>query len=84
MAPEHNIIYSDLQTKIEEDGHTVDINIYRLPESDWILELVDELNNSTVWDDAFPTDEAALAEALDAIRSEGIKAFVGDPATQQN
>ena len=84
MATEHDLIYSDLQTTIEEDGHTIDINIYRLPESDWVLELVDELNNSTVWDDAFATDEAAIAEALDAIRSEGIKAFVGDPATQQN
>ena len=77
MATEHDLIYSDLQTSITEDGQTIDINIYRLPESDWVLEIVDELNNSTVWDDAFASDEAALAEALDAIRSEGIGAFVG-------
>jgi hypothetical protein len=73
------LIYSDLQTTIDQDGHSLEINIYRLPESDWVLEVVDEFGNSTVWDDVFTTDEAALGEALDAIKSEGIEAFVGDP-----
>ena len=44
-----DLIYSDLQTTFSSEGHTVEINIYRLPETEWVLELVDEFNNSTVW-----------------------------------
>ncbi|MEY2695939.1 MAG: hypothetical protein RL333_77 [Pseudomonadota bacterium] len=59
------------------DGHTLEIIIYRLPDSDWTLEVVDENNNSTVWEDTFATDEAALAEAIGEIKSEGVHAFMG-------
>jgi len=76
MNDEDDLIYSDLQTTFSSDGHTVEINIYRLPETEWVLELVDEFNNSTVWDDSFATDEAALPAALQAIQEEGITAFV--------
>lgn len=76
MSEENELIYSDLQTTFTKDGHTVEINIYRLPESDWVLEIVDQENNSTVWDEPFLSDEAALAEALQAIKDEGIMAFV--------
>lgn len=77
MSDEFDLIYSDLQTTHRADGHTVEINIYRMPDTKWILEIVDEFNNSTVWDDSFLTDEAALAEALQALKDEGITAFVG-------
>ena len=76
MNDEDDLIYSDLQTTFSSDGHTLEINIYRLPETDWVLELVDEFNNSTVWDDSFATDEAALSAALQAIQEEGITEFV--------
>ena len=76
MNDEDDLIYSDLQTTFSSEGHTVEINIYRLPEPEWVLELVDEFNNSTVWDDSFATDEAALSAALQAIQEEGITAFV--------
>lgn len=76
MSEDQNLIYSDLQTTFSKDGHTVEINIYRLPESEWVLEIVDQGNNSTVWDDPFPSDEAALAEAQQAIKDEGIRAFI--------
>ena len=80
MSNENDLIYSDLQTTYSADGHTLEINIYRLPETDWSLEVVDENNNSTVWEDTFATDEAALAEAIGAIKSEGITAFIGAPS----
>jgi len=38
--------------------------------------VVDETGTSTVWDDLFPTDQAALAEALQTIREEGIGTFL--------
>jgi hypothetical protein len=81
MTDEFDLIYSDLQTSHTADGHTVGINIYKLPETEWVLEIVDEFNNSTVWDDSFLTDEAALAEALQAIKDEGISAFVGQKSS---
>ena len=74
----YEIIYSDLQTQIHRDGETIQIFIYRGHDTDWILELEDELGNSTVWEDHFATDEAALAEAINALNEEGIKAFVGE------
>jgi hypothetical protein len=36
--------------------------------SDWHLEVVDEFNNSTVWDDKFPWDAEALEEPRLTIR----------------
>ena len=42
-----------------------------------MLEIVDKFGNSTVWEEEFATDEAALGEALQAIQNEGISAFVG-------
>ena len=77
MKKDQALIYSDLQTTFAMDGHTLEIIIYRLPDSDWTLEVVDENNNSTVWEDTFATDEAALAEAIGEIKSEGVHAFMG-------
>lgn len=70
-------IQSPLCQQYQADGETVNIDIYRTEESGWVLEIVDQNNNSTLWEDHFETDEAALAEALDALQQEGIAAFVG-------
>jgi hypothetical protein len=67
------LIQSALSRTIRKDGTEVRIDIYRLETTDWSLEVVDETGTSTVWDDLFPTDQAALDEALKTIREEGIK-----------
>ena len=41
------------------------------------LRLVDEYNNSKVWDDPCETDQGALNEALDTIEKEGIVSLIG-------
>ena len=69
------LIQSALSRTIREDGTEVRIDIYRLETTDWSLEVVDETGTSTVWDDRFSTDKAALDEALKTIREEGIKHF---------
>jgi hypothetical protein len=46
-------------------------------EDGWILEVVDEYENSTVWDDPFPTDDAALTEVKKTISEEGIQILIG-------
>jgi hypothetical protein len=49
---------------LSRDGTTVEIQIYDDGKDGWLLEVVDEFGNSTVWDESFLTDDAALAEAL--------------------
>ncbi|OZB03672.1 MAG: hypothetical protein B7X54_09420 [Idiomarina sp. 34-48-12] len=70
-------IQSPLCQDYSADGLTVSIDIYRTEDSNWILEIVDADNNSTVWEDHFETDAEALDEALDALKQEGVQAFVG-------
>lgn len=77
MTEEHEIKMSPLCREVTRDGVTVYIDIYEDGAGGWILEVVDEYNNSTVWNDPFDTDEAALREALDAIENEGIVSFIG-------
>jgi hypothetical protein len=72
------LIHSALSCTIREDGTEIHIDIYRLETTDWSLEVVDETGASTVWDDLFPTDQAALDEALKTIREEGIRTLLSD------
>ncbi len=60
MTEEIELIYSPLQQTYTKDGETVDIQIYRSPDSGWTLEVVDKFGNSTVWDAEFETDQEAL------------------------
>jgi uncharacterized protein len=70
------IIHSPLTRTHSADGYTLRIDIYRLANEPWILEIVDELGTSTVWDDPFDTDTAALKAALEAIERDGVHSFV--------
>ena len=78
MDHDYQLIMSPLCQAITDKGHTIRLEIYRESDSDWTLEAVDISNHSTVWDDLFPTDRAALEEALKTIREEGIESLV-DP-----
>jgi hypothetical protein len=71
---EPQIIKSPLSRLIEEGGVSVDVRICRLDNTGWSLEIVAEDGTSTVWDDLF-SDEIALAEALKAIKENGIRSF---------
>ncbi len=76
MTEDIDIFHSPLEQTYSADGHTVRIQIYRSPDSQWILEVVDERGTSIVWDDQFATDKAALEEAFSSIESEGIASFI--------
>jgi uncharacterized protein len=76
MQEDIEIIHSPLQQTYSADGHSLRIQIYRSADSLWILEVVDEGGTSTVWDDPFETDKAALEAAFLAIEEEGIASFV--------
>ena len=70
------IVNSPLSGELRRDGITIDVQIYRGEEDEtWVLEVVDCANTSFLWDDQFPTDQAAMDELLQTIQSEGMKQF---------
>ena len=69
---------SDITKEIEKGGLKVTITVYKADEGGWILEIVDEGWNSTLWDDLFPTAKDALEEGIKAIEEDGIQSFIGD------
>lgn len=75
---------SPLNRSVTSEGKTVYIDIYGNGEGGWILEVVDERGNSTVWEDSFATDQDALNEALRTIDEEGIDALIGAPGEAQD
>ncbi len=81
MSDEKELEFSTLSQEISSDGRTVSVEIYRfVGESSWMLEVVDEFRNSTVWDDPFMSDESALKEVKATILSDGIDSLVGEPS----
>ena len=81
MNEDFEIKMSPLCQKISSGGETVQVEIYEDGEGKWILEVVDEFNNSTVWDDHFETDEAALTEVKKTILAEGIGSLIGSESS---
>jgi uncharacterized protein len=78
MTDDMEIIHSPLAQTYSTGGHTLRIDIYRSADSLWHLEVVDEQGTSTVWDDLFETDKAALEAAFLAIETEGVTGFLTD------
>ena len=77
MSEEYEIKYSTLCQKVTSEGKSVQVYIYEDGKGGWILEVVDEYDNSTVWDDPFKTDDEALDEVFDTIEKEGILSLIG-------
>ena len=85
MKLDPKIIISPLSGKVTSQGITVDVIIVRLETaSEWSLEVVALEGTSTVWDDLFPSDQAALAEFTRTLEDEGIVVMLrNEPETQQ-
>ena len=73
------VVESPLSQQLTRNGVTVQVQIYEDGEGKWILEVVDQQNNSHVWDNPFESDQLALAEAVRALEEEPIE-FLPDPA----
>jgi len=71
------IIMSPLCREISGDDTKIQVDIYRGEDkSGWILEVIDEENASTVWNDPFDTDQEALDAVMEVIEQEGIRSFL--------
>jgi uncharacterized protein len=76
MDDDFNLVHSPLEERVTHDGVTIKVLIYRGAEDQtWILEVVDEYGGSTVWDEPFPSDQAAYDTAMAAVAEEGIGSF---------
>ena len=70
---------SPLAQSVTRDGKTIQIDIYENGAGGWLLEVVDDYGNSTVWDDSFASDREALDAALKTIDEDGIDSLIGAP-----
>jgi 16S rRNA U1498 N3-methylase RsmE len=85
MTEESILVNSPLSQKISSGGRTVTVEIYKLEhEKSWVLEIVDQFNNSTVWDDTFSSESAALTEAKEAILENRVSNFIGPENGKSN
>ena len=74
---EPNLVTSGLSRDVTRDGITVEVCIYRLETTQgWSLEVVNSAGTSIVWDDLFPSDDAANEEFLRTVAEEGMTAFL--------
>lgn len=87
MDDEYELEYSGLGDRIERDGRTVQVQIYRgkgATEEGWILQLVDESSGSSIcWDELFETDREAFDYLLKEIDEEGLDRVIDDAPEAQ-
>lgn len=73
------IIVSPLSQTVTRNAVTVQVNIFRIEDDGgWTLEVVNETGTSTVWEDPFDTDAAALEAFQHAAETEGMETFLDD------
>ena len=76
MAAAIEIETSPRSTRVHRDHQSVDVVIWRgRGDPDWVLEIVDQAGDATIWRRPFVTDDAAFAMALRTIAEEGIDVF---------
>ncbi len=82
MTDEYELDYSDHCGRIERDGRSIEIQIYRGREREdasWILEIVDDLSGSSiVWDELFETDQEAYDCLMKEIEAQGLNKVIDE------
>jgi hypothetical protein len=68
---------SRLAEKIIEDDTKIQVDIYRgEEESGCILEVINEENSYTLWDESFDADQETLVAVMKVIEQDGIRSFL--------
>jgi hypothetical protein len=74
-----NVVRSPLSQEYSEDEISVRVEIYKVEGTEgWTLEVVDQEGGSTVWQDVFTTDSAAMAEFTEGVQALGLAQLI-DP-----
>ena len=85
MDDKFELVMSPHCGEISRDDMTVEVHIYRgSDQAEWTLEVVDQEAASTLWDNLFATDQAAMDEVMRVIDKDGIASFLGDPSEKLN
>ncbi|WEX76860.1 hypothetical protein PYH37_005211 [Sinorhizobium numidicum] len=73
--------FSEFSGEFVDDEGSVFLRIYRPAGTnlDWMLEVLDEEENTTVWDGTFDTDRDAFEEFLATVERDGIRTFSDQP-----
>ena len=77
MNDDYEVKMSPLSQRKEIEGKAIEVQIYEDDDGGWLLEVVDEFGNSTVWDDSFETDVEAMNELEKTIREDGVGSLIG-------
>ena len=76
MSDDPKILISPLSRDIHVDTIKYTVEIYRLEDQDeWTIEVIDSRRTSTVWPDAFRSDQDALNYVLSLFQHEGSEAL---------
>ena len=71
-----NIVQSRLSQTVARDGITVRVEIIRLEQTEWSLEVINSAGTSIVWDELFASDDEAFAEFERTVAEEGMRTFL--------
>jgi hypothetical protein len=76
--------HSDFAGEFTDDGVTVLVDIFRPAGSTggWSLEVIDQDEGLTVWEEPFATDQEAFEEFLATVERDGIRSFLEEPETK--
>ena len=79
MTVLNSIEHSDLSREIEDDGITVQVDIFRAAEKQggWLLEVTSKDGDITGWYEPFASEEDAWAEFVATVERDGIRSFLG-------
>jgi hypothetical protein len=69
---------SPLSRTVECQGQLLHIDIFEDGEGGWSLAISNEQQVATRWTESFPTEQAALDEAMKTIEEEGPEGFAMD------
>ncbi|KRE05828.1 hypothetical protein ASE63_05765 [Bosea sp. Root381] len=79
MADYPNVVRSPLSQEYSEEEISVRVEIYKVEGTEgWTLEVMDQDGGSTVWQDVFTTDSAAMAEFTEGVQALGLAQLI-DP-----
>lgn len=81
MAKKEKLEHSDFAGEFTDDDVTVLVDIFRKQGSSdgWTMEVIDQDEGLTVWEEPFATDKEAFEEFLATVERDGIRSFLEEP-----